>query len=103
MTKPGPGKTAGPEEITDRAILLMIKEAVLCLEERVIDSPALLDAALIFGIGFPPFRGGLLRYADKIGAKALVEKFGHYAARFGDRYAPPSTLLEMAVSGRKFH
>ena len=52
----------------------MVKEAALCLEEKIIDRPDLLDAALIFGIGFPPFRGGLLKYADTIGAKAIVEK-----------------------------
>ena len=47
------------EEIIDRTVLLMIKEAALCLEEKIIDRPDLLDAALIFGIGFPPFRGGV--------------------------------------------
>jgi 3-hydroxyacyl-CoA dehydrogenase/enoyl-CoA hydratase/3-hydroxybutyryl-CoA epimerase len=91
------------EEIVDRAVLLMIKEASLCLEENIIDSPDLLDAALIFGIGFPPFRGGLLKYADKIGVKTIVEKLAGYAKKYGDRFAPSNSLMEMANSGKRFY
>ena len=93
----------GPEEVVDRAILLMIKEAALCLEDKIIDRPDLLDAALIFGIGFPPFRGGLLRYADRIGAKIIVEKLEGYAKRYGERFEPPRSLVEMAKSGKGFY
>jgi 3-hydroxyacyl-CoA dehydrogenase / enoyl-CoA hydratase / 3-hydroxybutyryl-CoA epimerase len=84
------------QEIVERAVFLMIKEAVLCLEERIIDRPDLLDAALVFGIGFPPFRGGLLRYAESLGAKYIVERLDAYAARYGDRFAPPPSLFEMS-------
>jgi 3-hydroxyacyl-CoA dehydrogenase / enoyl-CoA hydratase / 3-hydroxybutyryl-CoA epimerase len=91
------------EEVVDRAVLLMIKEAVLCLEEKIIDGPDLLDAALIFGVGFPPFRGGLLKYADKIGAKTIVEKLAAYANKYGDRFAPPISLIEMANGGQTFY
>ena len=80
----------GPEEIVERSVLLMIKEATLCLEEKIIDQPDLLDAALIFGIGFPPFRGGLLKYADTIGAKTIVQKLEEYAKKYGERFSPPS-------------
>ncbi len=97
----GAGKT-GTEEIVDRATLLMVKEAALCLDENIIDRPDHLDAALIFGIGFPPFRGGLLRYADKIGARAIVDKLESFAKRYGERFAPPSSLLEMARTGKGF-
>jgi 3-hydroxyacyl-CoA dehydrogenase / enoyl-CoA hydratase / 3-hydroxybutyryl-CoA epimerase len=93
----------GTEEIIDRTMLLMIKEAALCLEERIIDRPDLLDAALIFGIGFPPFRGGLLRYADTIGAKAIVEKLESRTKRYGERFAPPASLVEMAKKGKGFY
>ncbi len=92
-----------PEEIVDRAVLLMIKEAALCLEEKIIDRPDLLDAALIFGIGFPPFRGGLLRYADKLGAKAIVEKLEACVKKYGDRFAPPKSLLALANEGKGFY
>jgi 3-hydroxyacyl-CoA dehydrogenase/enoyl-CoA hydratase/3-hydroxybutyryl-CoA epimerase len=93
----------GLEEVVDRAILLMIKEAALCLEEKTIDRPDLLDAALIFGIGFPPFRGGLLRYADKIGAKIIAEKLEGHAKKYGERFEPPKSLVEMAKSGKRFY
>jgi 3-hydroxyacyl-CoA dehydrogenase/enoyl-CoA hydratase/3-hydroxybutyryl-CoA epimerase len=84
------------QEIVERALLLMIKEAALCLEEGIIDRADLLDAALIFGIGFPPFRGGLLRYAESLGPKYIVERLDVYAAKYGDRFAPPSSLFEMS-------
>jgi len=93
----------GHEEIVERALLLMIMEAALCLEENIIDRPDLLDGALIFGIGFPPFRGGLLRYADKLGAKTIVDKLESYAEKYGERFKPPLSLLEMAKTDRGFY
>jgi 3-hydroxyacyl-CoA dehydrogenase/enoyl-CoA hydratase/3-hydroxybutyryl-CoA epimerase len=55
------------------------------------------------GTGFPPFRGGLLRYADSIGAKTIVEKLRKYQERFGVRYEPAPSLVKMAESGATFH
>ncbi len=100
---PGTGKNLLPEEIVERCVLLMIKEAALCLEEGIIDRPDLLDAALIFGIGFPPFRGGLLKYADTIGPKAIVDKLEQYTKKYGDRFLPPPSLRNMAATGRGFY
>jgi len=74
----------------------MIKEAALCLEDKIIDRADHLDAALIFGIGFPPFRGGLMRYAEKLGARYIVERLEIYAAKYGERFAPPKFLFEMS-------
>jgi len=93
----------GPADIVDRSILLMVKEAALCLEEKIVDRPDLLDAALIFGIGFPPFRGGLLKYADKIGAPVIVEKLDGLAGKYGERYAPPTLLRDMVKAGKGFY
>ena len=84
------------QEIVERSVFLMIKEAALCLEDGIIDRPDQLDAALVFGIGFPPFRGGLLRYAENLGAKYIVERLNAYAAKYGDRFAPPQSLFEMS-------
>jgi len=84
------------QEIVERSVFLMIKEAALCLEDGIIDRPDQLDAALVFGIGFPPFRGGLLRYAESLGAKYIVERLNAYAAKYGDRFAPPQSLFEMS-------
>src|SRR5262249_47045942 len=60
------------EEILDRCILPMINEASRCLEEGIVASASEVDLGMIMGTGFPPFRGGLLRYADSLGAQAIV-------------------------------
>jgi len=93
----------GSEEIVERAVLLMIKEAALCLEEKIIDRPDLLDAALIFGIGFPPFRGGLLRYADKLGSKTIMDKLDTYTKKYGERFSPPPSLTALTKTGGTFY
>lgn len=91
------------EEIVERTILLMVKEAVLCLEEKIVDTAEHLDAALIFGIGFPPFRGGLLRYADTLGAGKIVAKLEGYTKKHGERFTPPRSLVDMARSKTGFY
>jgi len=100
---PGGKKGLSQDELVERTVLLMVKEAALCLEEKIIDRPDLLDAALIFGIGFPPFRGGLLKYADTIGAKTIVQKLEEYAKKYGERFSPPKSLVDMAKSGKGFY
>ncbi|MEK6743209.1 MAG: 3-hydroxyacyl-CoA dehydrogenase NAD-binding domain-containing protein [Nitrospirota bacterium] len=95
--KRGGARRPVPEqEIVERAVFLMIKEAALCLEDKIIDRVDHLDAALIFGIGFPPFRGGLMRYAEKLGAKYIVEQLEIYATKYGERFTPPKFLFEMS-------
>ena len=66
----------------------MINEAAFCLAEGIVASPAKLDLAMIFGTGFPPFRGGLCAYADSLGAKAVVEGLEKLAAEKGPRFNP---------------
>ncbi len=58
---------------------------------------------MIMGTGFPPFRGGLLRYADTLGPKVIVEKLKRYAANHGARFEPSEALLKRAEKGTKFH
>jgi 3-hydroxyacyl-CoA dehydrogenase/enoyl-CoA hydratase/3-hydroxybutyryl-CoA epimerase len=99
---PSKGKVSR-EEIVDRCILPMINEASRCLDEKIVDSASEVDLGMIMGTGFPPFRGGLLRYADSLGAKAIVEKLKKYQTRFGVRYEPSPALLEMAEKGQTFH
>jgi 3-hydroxyacyl-CoA dehydrogenase/enoyl-CoA hydratase/3-hydroxybutyryl-CoA epimerase len=91
------------EEIIDRCILPMINEAARCLDDQIVETASEVDLGMIMGTGFPPFRGGLLRYADSLGAKAVVEKLKKYQARFGVRYEPAPRLLQMAESGQTFH
>lgn len=91
------------EEILDRCILPMINEASRCLDEKIVETAAEVDLGMIMGTGFPPFRGGLLRYADSIGAKSVVEKLRKYQTRLGARYEPAPTLMQMAEKGLTFH
>lgn len=91
------------EEIIDRSVLAMINEAALCLEEGVVANPRYLDLALIYGIGFPPFRGGLLRYSDTRGAKSIVSKLKQFQLVYGDRYKPAELLLEKERENKGFY
>ena len=80
------------EEITDRLFLPMLLEATRVLEDGVAASVRDVDLALIFGIGFPPFRGGLFFWADALGAAAIVEKLKTYES-LGERFSPTELLL----------
>ena len=90
-------------EIESRLVLSMVNEAALCLSEGVVSAPSKLDLAMIFGTGFPPFRGGLLRYADALGPARVVSALEDLAARRGTRFQPAPLLSEMARSGAKFY
>ncbi len=89
-------------DVIDRVMLAMINEAARCLEEKIVTNPGYLDMAMVFGVGFPPFRGGLLRYADSIGIQPLMEKFKHLEEKYGARYAPCEKLKEMQAANRGF-
>jgi 3-hydroxyacyl-CoA dehydrogenase/enoyl-CoA hydratase/3-hydroxybutyryl-CoA epimerase/3-hydroxyacyl-CoA dehydrogenase/enoyl-CoA hydratase/3-hydroxybutyryl-CoA epimerase/enoyl-CoA isomerase len=95
-------KAMGEAEITDRLFLPMLLEATRVLEEGIVREPGDVDMGLILGIGFPPFRGGILRWADAIGAAAIVEKLTKYAA-LGKRYEPTESLLKLATDGGTFY
>ena len=86
-----------------RAVLSMVNEAVLCLEEGVLRSPRDGDVGAVFGIGFPPFRGGPFRYMDAVGAGRVVEELEMLNARFSARYAPTEMLVHMARKGERFY
>ena len=90
-------------EIESRLLLLMINEAAYCLEEGVVARPEKLDLAMIFGTGFPPFRGGLLKHADEIGLDTVTEKLRELAARHGSRFTPAPSLNELARTRGRFY
>jgi 3-hydroxyacyl-CoA dehydrogenase/enoyl-CoA hydratase/3-hydroxybutyryl-CoA epimerase len=77
-----------PDDLEDRMILPMINEAVACLHDRVVDDAELLDAGVIFGTGFAPFRGGPIQYIRDTGADALKSKLEALALRHGERFKP---------------
>jgi len=91
------------EEIIARMMVPLCLETVRCLEDDIVGSPAEADMALIYGIGFPPFRGGALRYIDAMGVDAFVTQAERLAEELGPLYAPTDTLRQMARSGESFY
>jgi len=77
-----------PSDLEDRLILPLLNEAVACLHDGVVADADLLDAGVIFGTGFAPFRGGPIQHIRATGADALVDKLRTLQARHGDRFAP---------------
>ncbi len=91
------------EEITERCWLQMLNETARCIEDGVIENPTDIDIGVIFGFGFPPFRGGILKQADRMGLPAVVEALDGYAKRYGKRLEPAGLLRQMAAAGKGFH
>jgi 3-hydroxyacyl-CoA dehydrogenase/enoyl-CoA hydratase/carnithine racemase len=92
----------GEQQIVERLFLPMVLEATRILEERKVRDPRDVDLGLIYGIGFPPFKGGLLFWADTLGAAKIVEMLKPYES-LGKRYEPTPMLEDMAKSGKGFY
>jgi 3-hydroxyacyl-CoA dehydrogenase/enoyl-CoA hydratase/3-hydroxybutyryl-CoA epimerase len=90
-------------EIVERCTLAMVNEAAHCLQEGVLRSPRDGDVGAVFGIGFPPFRGGPFRYIDRVGADEIVRRLEDLNARFSPRFAPADLLVDMARARRRFY
>ncbi len=86
--KPPAPEMSAPPDLIDRLILVMINECVACLRERVVESADMVDAAVLFGTGFAPFRGGPLNYARARGIAAVVARLQELAGRYGERFTP---------------
>ncbi len=95
-------KSMAEDEIVDRLFLPMLLEATRVLEEKIVREPADVDMGLILGIGFPPFRGGILRWCDSQGAAAVVERLARYRS-LGKRFEPTESLLRLAESAETFY
>jgi 3-hydroxyacyl-CoA dehydrogenase / enoyl-CoA hydratase / 3-hydroxybutyryl-CoA epimerase len=93
----------GTVEIRDRCIMPMINEAARILEDGVARSPGDVDLAMITGTGFPPFRGGLLRYADRLGLEIVVDRLAGFQRQHGPRFEPARLLVERAEAGQGFY
>jgi 3-hydroxyacyl-CoA dehydrogenase/enoyl-CoA hydratase/3-hydroxybutyryl-CoA epimerase/3-hydroxyacyl-CoA dehydrogenase/enoyl-CoA hydratase/3-hydroxybutyryl-CoA epimerase/enoyl-CoA isomerase len=89
-------------EIVERLFFPMLLEATRVLEEGIVREPGDVDMGLILGIGFPPFRGGILRWCDTLGSHAVVERLGRYAS-LGNRYEPTESLLNLAQKNGTFY
>jgi 3-hydroxyacyl-CoA dehydrogenase/enoyl-CoA hydratase/3-hydroxybutyryl-CoA epimerase len=93
--KDGVSGAPAPEDLSDRLILVLVNECVACLRERVVEDADLADAAVIFGAGFAPFRGGPLTYARARGPAAIVARLEELAARHGPRFTPDAGWAQL--------
>ena len=91
------------ELILERTLLIMINEASRCLEENIVDNARYLDMAMVMGTGFPAFRGGLLRYADTLGATNIVKTLDELTKLYGQRFTPSELLKKMAKNNTTFY
>lgn len=87
---PDPAKA---KEIKDRLMLCMLNESSACLREGVVDDADLLDAGMVFGTGFAPFRGGPIHYAEKLGVMHVMERLTELQKKYGERFTPDKGWL----------
>lgn len=91
------------QDILDRCVLLMVNEASYILAEGVAHSPEDVDIGMVWGTGFPPFRGGLLQYADHRGAQKIVDRLNQFKDTLkDDRFEPSPMMKEMAKGNKRF-
>jgi 3-hydroxyacyl-CoA dehydrogenase/enoyl-CoA hydratase/3-hydroxybutyryl-CoA epimerase len=91
------------EEIVNRCVLSFVNEAARCLEEGILRSPRDGDIGAVFGIGFPPFRGGPFRYIDAVGIEEILNRLQSLDGRFPGRFTPADILVEMAHTHKRFY
>src|SRR6266498_2804255 len=92
-----------PDQVESRLLLPMVNEAAFCLEEGVVPGPGKLDLAMILGTGFPPFHGGLLRWADSLGLPRVRSLLEELAGRFGPRFEPARSIRRLADARATFY
>jgi 3-hydroxyacyl-CoA dehydrogenase/enoyl-CoA hydratase/3-hydroxybutyryl-CoA epimerase len=103
LEKPS-GRTKLPkEDIQLRCSLQLVNEAIRCFGEHILRSPRDGDVGAVFGLGFPPFRGGPFRLVDSLGAAAVLRRIRTYESAFGKRWLPAPLLVEMAEAQRSFY
>jgi 3-hydroxyacyl-CoA dehydrogenase / enoyl-CoA hydratase / 3-hydroxybutyryl-CoA epimerase len=90
------------EEIVQRCIYIMINEASRCLEENIVTDAAIIDFAMITGTGFPPYKGGLLSYANEIGLKNILESLRKFEKEYGSRFTPSNLLIKLVEEYEDF-
>ena len=91
------------QEIAKRCVYMMLNEAALCLEEGIVRNARDGDIGAIFGIGFPPFLGGPLRYIDTVGVQQVVAQLTQWAEQYGERFIPCNALKAMAEQNKTIY
>ncbi|MEX2177279.1 MAG: fatty acid oxidation complex subunit alpha FadJ [Gemmatimonadaceae bacterium] len=99
----GPVNGIDSTEMVDRCVLAMLNEAARCLEEGILRSPRDGDIGAVFGLGFPPFRGGPFRYMDAVGVAEIVRRMERLEDRFAERFTPAALLADMARGENRFY
>lgn len=98
-----PRKKFAAELIQQRVSMMMINEALICLQEGIISCPRDGDIGAVFGLGFPPFEGGPFRYIDRLGASSVMAALESLEKNYGQRFSPPQILKDAVQSGKKFY
>ena len=98
-----PPREVPDSEIRDRLVMAMINEAARLLEDGIVATAEDVDLAMIMGTGFPPFRGGLLRFADTLHPRGLLDGVKELQDAHGDRYDPAPLIERLAVDDRGFY
>ncbi len=91
------------ETIQHRMSMMMINEALYCLQENILENATDGDVGAVFGLGFPPFRGGPFRYIDYVGLDKIIELMDDLTVRYGALFKPAQILKDMAAKGNKFY
>ena len=94
---------ASAQAIIDLMLAAAINEAAFMIEEGICDRPQDMDLAMIYGTGFPPYRGGILRYADRWGVQNVQRKLAELEKQYGAHFKPAALIQEMAGAGRTFY
>ncbi len=99
-----PSNPLTDDEILNRGVFTMINEAAtVLLDEKIVETAGEVDLGMIMGTGFPPFRGGLLKYADTLGTTKIVDELEILATKYGERLKPMNTIRNMAKTNRTFY
>ncbi len=96
-------KPVDHEVVQQRCWLAMLNECAYCLQEGIVEHPRDIDIGVIFGLGFPPFRGGILRHADSQGLPNVAGQMIRLAEQFGDRLRPADIIVEKAEKNESFY
>jgi 3-hydroxyacyl-CoA dehydrogenase/enoyl-CoA hydratase/3-hydroxybutyryl-CoA epimerase len=102
LIKVTPSRSLNRDELIDRCVLGYINESILCLEDKVLPSPYEGDIGSVFGVGFPPFLGGPFKYMDAQGLRNIVERMRRLESKYGSRFKPAKSLVEMAERGDRY-
>ncbi len=101
---PTPKNKLSEEEVIQRCMYTMVNEAAeTLLRDNIVESAEKLDLAMIMGTGFPPFRGGLLKWADNVGTQSILEQLDYFSTKYGRRFKPLPAMEDLGKSNKSFY